>query len=328
MSHIESHATPLPVLQHHHKMAFRTTTNRLDPEANVSAEITQSTAILPLQYDSLIALVDLARRAPHDPLAMCIPLYTHAAFSEVQFLNLMESRIQIHTDAITEGFSADALGTFQYFATILNRHTQQLKDATRGLYKLLERTSQGLSISNAKTSMAQGALPPGLRMGTKRQSLAEPEMIRNSIYGSSGGAFTPKGILEDYEQLCLRCIDLSNKCTYGITLTMNKATVEESRKGIEQSDRLKKLTLLATIFIPLSFTSGLFGMNIDALGQSTVSFWWFFVLGIPIMTVTYILYIWDLQFLRRCYVGLRNAIYVVGRRREGCSQNKDPNHIV
>jgi len=249
-SHIKSKATALPVLQHHH-MAFRTTTNRLDPEENASAEVQQSAAVLPLQYDSLIALVDLARRAPHDPISMCIPLFAHSAFSEVQFLNLMESRIHIQMTTIAEDVPDDALGTLQYFSNILNRHAQQLKESTRALCRLVERS--------------------------KRQA-PETETARNVGVSSSNGAFTPKGLLEDYEQLHVRCLELSKMCSRGMTLAMNKATIEESRRAIEQSGRLKKLTLLATFFIPLSFSTSLFGMNIDILGQSTVKFWWFFCL--------------------------------------------------
>lgn len=100
-------------------------------------------------------------------------------------------------------------------------------------------------------------------------------------------AFTTKGLLEDYEQLHDRCIDMSNMCIQGITLVMNKAMIEESGKAIAQSERLNKLTLLATLFIPLSFSSSLFGMNVDLLGQSMVQFWWFFVLCIPITAFAY-----------------------------------------
>jgi hypothetical protein len=109
---------------------------------NASSEVQQSTVILPLRYVSLIALVDMARRAPQDPLSMCIPLLAHAAFSEVQCLNLMESRIQIQVSAIAPGVPADALGTIQYLSNILSRHAQQLKDSTRALCKLAERSNQ------------------------------------------------------------------------------------------------------------------------------------------------------------------------------------------
>ncbi|TVY47449.1 hypothetical protein LOCC1_G002771 [Lachnellula occidentalis] len=326
-SHIESKATPLPILQNHHKMAFRTTTNRLDPDANSSAEVQQSTAIIPLQYDSLIALVDLARRAPQDPLSMCIPLFAHAAFSEVQFLNLMASRIQIQTDAIAEGIPANALESFQYFSNTLNRHAQQLKDSIRALCKLAERSSQGSNAARAESPMPRSAVLPGLVMGARRHN-SDTETARIVGSSSSDGSFTTKGILEDYEELYVRCLDLSRMCTRGITLAMNKAAIEESRKAIEQSERLKKLTLLATLFIPLSFSSSLFGMNLDILGQGTVRFWWFFVLCVPITLFAYVVYLWDFQVLRRCWVRFWKGCRGVRRDTSIERGEKDPSHVV
>ncbi|KAL4744599.1 hypothetical protein BDW72DRAFT_208891 [Aspergillus terricola var. indicus] len=326
-NHIESKATPLPVLQCHPKMAFRTTSNRLDPGANVSAEIQQSTAIVPLQYDSLLALVDLARRGSQDPLSMCIPLFAHAAFSEVQFLNLLESRIQIQIDNIAEGLPADALGTLQYFFNILNRHTQQLKDSARALSKLTVRFTHGLHGLRAENSMAKAAMPRDLGTNTNLQS-SETETIRDAGFNSSDGTFTAKGLLEDYEQLNVRCIDLSKMCTWGITLAMNKATIEESRRAIEQSERLKRLTLLATLFIPLTFSSSLLGMNIDLLGQNTVKFWWFFVLCIPITMFAYILYLWDFPVFRRCLMGFWKGYLAAMRDTTAEKSNKGRSHVV
>jgi Mg2+ and Co2+ transporter CorA len=301
-------------------MAFRTTTNRLDPDANISAQIQQSTAILPLQYDSLIALVDLARRAPQDPLSMCIPLFAHAAFSEVQFLNLIESRIQIQINAIVEGVSMDALGTLQYFSTILNRHAQQLKDNTLVLCKLAERSNQTLN-----RTRAESPAPPSLGM---RRQTSDTETIKNFVSNGSDGAFTTRGLLEDYEQLRIRCIDLSKLCTSGITLAMNQVTIEESRKAIKQSERVKKLTILATLFIPLNFSSSLFGMNVDLLQQNAVRFWWFFVLCAPITLFAYIFYLWDYPSLQRFWVKLWKGLrHVWGDKRVGRSE-KDPSQIV
>ena len=108
-----------------------------------------------------------------------------------------------------------------------------------------------------------------------------------------------------------------------MTLAMNKATIEESRRAIEQSERLKKLTLLATFFIPLSFSASLFGMNIDVLGQSTVSIWWFFVLCIPITVCAYVVYLWDFQALRRRWMGLWKECRGVGRGMMGVRDEKE-----
>jgi hypothetical protein len=301
-------------------MAFRTTTNRLGPDANVSAEIQQSTAVLPLQYDSLLALVDLARRAPQEPLSMCIPLFVHAAFSEVQFLNLMESRIQIQINTIVEGVPADALETLQYFSNILNRHAQQLLNNIRAISKLAERSSNQVSHeTKAESPMPRSTLLP--------RQILETESIQNLAVNNFDGVFTTKGILEDYEQLHVRCIELSTMCTQGITLAMNKVTIEESRKAIDQSERLKKLTLLATLFIPLSFCSSLLGMNIDLLGQNAVKFWWFFVLCIPITLFSYIFYLWDFEFIKRCWAKFCEGCRGIRRDMTAGRAEKDASHI-
>lgn len=327
-SHIESKATPLPVLQHHPKMAFRTTTNRFEPTANTETEVQQSTSILPLQYDSLLALVDLARRAPRDPLSMCIPLFAHAAFSEVQFLNLIESRINIQINAIAHGVPADALGTLQYFYNMLNRHAQQLKDSTRAIGVLSGRRNPSLDV-RADEQTPNGTVPMGAGRG-RRQQTSEADTARSvgSDHFNSDGPFTPKGLLEDYEQLLVRCIELSKMCTWGITLAMNKATIEESRKAIEQSERLKKLTLLATLFIPLTFSSSLLGMNIDLLGQNAVKYWWFFVLCVPTTLVVCMFYLWDTRVLRRWWVGFWKRCGAVKMGLMSGTREKDPGHLV
>ncbi|GKZ42702.1 hypothetical protein AbraIFM66951_002634 [Aspergillus brasiliensis] len=156
----------------------------------------------------------------------------------------------------------------------------------------------------------------------------DTEAVMNVRSSSDDGAFTTNGLLEDYEQLHARCIELSNMCTQGIGLAMNKATIDESRRAIEQSERLKRLTLLATLFIPLSFSSSLLGMNIDLLGQNSVEFWWFLVICIPITLFAYAFYIWDSQYLRRRLVRFWKEWCHARRGLTAAKSRKDPNYIV
>ena len=74
---------------------------------------------------------------------------------------------------------------------------------------------------------------------------------------------------------------------------MNRAVVAESRKAIDQAERLKRLTLLATFFIPLSFTTSLFGMNFEELGQGHLHVWLFAVVSAPVLVLSYCAYVWD-----------------------------------
>ena len=258
---------------------------------------------MPLQYDSLLALVGLTRKAHEDPLCVCIPLFAHAAFSEVQFLNLIESRIQSQIDLIVEGLPTDALGTLQYFSNILNRHSQQLKDSTRALSKLAERNRQRLNqiqVDSPLERLQKGADQQGLSRGGRSQC-SETEPVRNRVSSTPNNAFTSEDLLEDYHHLQVRCMDLSKLCAHGIDLAMNKATIDESRKAIEQSERVKKLTVLATFFIPLSFSSGLLSMNIDLL-ENKVQAWWFLVICVPMTLFAYMVYLWDFQSLMAYWV--------------------------
>jgi Mg2+ and Co2+ transporter CorA len=184
----------------------------------------------------------------------------------------------------------------------------------------VERTRQGSTGAGVESMTTKGALHSGHSLRFPLE--AERHLLR------SDDTFTPGGIIEDYDQLFVRCTGLSSMCTQGINLAMNKATIEESRRAIEQSQRVKRLTLLATLFIPLSFSSSLLGMNVDLLGQNAVKFWWFFVLCIPITLGATIIYLWDSQFLRRCWARFWKRCRCSRPHIKAGGYEKDPDHIV
>ncbi|KAL8675631.1 MAG: hypothetical protein Q9224_007455, partial [Gallowayella concinna] len=108
---------------------------------------------------------------------------------------------------------------------------------------------------------------------------------------------TGVSLLEDYEDLLARCSELSARCTTALDVTMNKALILESQKAIEQSERLKKLSLLATFFIPLSFTSSLFGMNFKVFGQGDLSIWLYAAVALPITIIPFLFYACDVRHM-------------------------------
>ena len=74
-------------------------------------------------------------------------------------------------------------------------------------------------------------------------------------------------------------------------LLMSSISVQDARMSIEQSHlsnqqalRATQLTILASIYVPLSFVTGVFGMNLKQLNGSGLSIWVFFV-GIVIATI-------------------------------------------
>ena len=56
-------------------------------------------------------------------------------------------------------------------------------------------------------------------------------------------------------------------------LLMSSISILDSQKSIEQNQRGQRLTQLAFIYIPLSFVTGVFGMNVKEINGSPLSIW-------------------------------------------------------
>jgi len=65
------------------------------------------------------------------------------------------------------------------------------------------------------------------------------------------------------------------------------AQLKASEKQILQAREVHNLTKLATLFIPLSFTASIYGMDIDKW-QSSSSRWWFIGTSFILMTLTFL----------------------------------------
>lgn len=82
-----------------------------------------------------------------------------------------------------------------------------------------------------------------------------------------------KSLLPDYQRSLRdaeqQVIVLAQKMSYRASM----ASLRESQMAIKQNERVKQLTQLAFIFIPLSFVTSLFGMNVTALGTGSAMVW-------------------------------------------------------
>jgi Mg2+ and Co2+ transporter CorA len=98
-------------------------------------------------------------------------------------------------------------------------------------------------------------------------------------------------LLEDYQALLHRANSLSQLYSEGIDDIRTSAMLMESKKAIVQAEGVARLTLLAFFFLPLSFTTSLFGMNFKELGDQ-LSIWTWVVVSVPIFGFSVILCFW------------------------------------
>ncbi|MFL5863743.1 MAG: magnesium and cobalt transport protein CorA [Solirubrobacteraceae bacterium] len=75
---------------------------------------------------------------------------------------------------------------------------------------------------------------------------------------------------------------LGQRDSLAVVLQANMAVIslQQNELGVRQNTAMKQLTIIATIFLPLSFITGFFGMNFGWMVRNITSLWVFLVFGI------------------------------------------------
>ncbi|KAJ2996496.1 hypothetical protein NUW58_g968 [Xylaria curta] len=177
-----------------------------------------------------------------------------AASSENQFLNLIERKLMEYTDDEHDG-DAHMLPNLTYLRNVLYRHRSQILRVTDWLKT--HRTPQWPTTND-----------------------------KNAVRSRDN-------IRQEYDHLLERAHALIAQCQEAIAVLMNTIAIQESRKGIEQSERTKKLAFMALIFAPLSFTTSFFSMNVVELENLRI--WQFAVTTVSLLAAALLFYKADLQ---------------------------------
>ncbi|KAL6714328.1 hypothetical protein ACLMJK_007751 [Lecanora helva] len=98
---------------------------------------------------------------------------------------------------------------------------------------------------------------------------------------------TAELLIADFKNLLARTEHLLAQCQSGISVCMSTAAIAESQQAILQAKQVRRLTALAFLYIPLSFTTSFFGMNLKIFGSGSLRMWTWIAVSGPLLLVTY-----------------------------------------
>ena len=118
-------------------------------------------------------------------------------------------------------------------------------------------------------------------------------------------------LIKDYNHISLSIDIYGRRLNDMVPIVTSLIQIIDSRRSLLETTNISRLTHLALVFVPLSFISGLFGMN-ENIAPGGKDFWLYFVVCIPMCMIVYaiarppmktplalLLMIWNSERLRR-----------------------------
>lgn len=211
-------------------------------------------------------------------------IFAFAAAAECSFLTMMQGLVDREVLLQSSGKQTEwTLSNLRYFKSAIDDHISNIEN----MQAFLERSDIQRWSPHKSTPKSP------LRSGSSSSPLhvPPPQISTGNVLNSS--EYGLPALRDDYSYLLQRAKKLSTLCVENSTILMNMAMLEESKKAITQADGLRRLTLLTFFFLPLSLTTGFFGMNFKEFGNGTLSIWSCFVFAVPLVSISITLCFWD-----------------------------------
>jgi hypothetical protein len=217
------------------------------------------------------------------PFCALAELFKFSIYSEMAFLNLLEKKISLDAGLPVLLQEKPTLSNLLYFMQILEAHIRRLEE------NIITIKEQHVRVESEEQEFQKASATIGTQ---SRKAL--------HLY---------EELWKDFAHALKKARELNNKCHSGMIVINNNVMLAESRRAIEQAEWVAKLTMIATIYVPVGFVSSFFGMNFRELGTGVLSVWVWFTVCIPLVLLTacfIVLKASTLQNVGRCvreYVG-------------------------
>ena len=186
-----------------------------------------------------------------DPLYALNELFRFVASSENQYLSLLQSRIDDEMRFVGVDNQLSLLN-LAFIKGLLEKHLAKLAENAQ---TLAQRDFTDWPKSNDATRAAE----------------AEK---------------AAKALLTDFDYLQSKTQRLLNSCRIGAKILTSNSVMAESQISENKAEHVRKLTIIASFFVPLSFACSFFGMNFKEFGQGQLGMWVYGAVAGPLTILT------------------------------------------
>ena len=226
----------------------------------------QTVTMLPRHYGTSLSPQEMS----NDPMYLLTEYFQFLAASEAAFLEMVSSVLGesvIKTTQQTAAKQSDIRATIADLQRSLERHSTRVMSILNFL-----QYSDNLDLPRSTSETASAAF---------------------------------KLTCRDFEQLLQGMQTQTKKCSQELQIFMSEISVGEARRGVDQSRRAHKFTVLAALYVPISFSCSLFGMNFLQFSDFTTGFrtWW--AVTLPLFVTSLLFLTWNSSAISRKLVQIK-----------------------
>lgn len=101
----------------------------------------------------------------------------------------------------------------------------------------------------------------------------------------------------DFETLLEKAKQLQERCEKVMEILINRIQLSDILRGVARSKQNFRLTLLAALFVPITVTATIFGMNFITFVSNTNGTWIWLLTTVPVMLISFLLVVWEHDFI-------------------------------
>ncbi|KIW33961.1 uncharacterized protein PV07_00772 [Cladophialophora immunda] len=209
-------------------------------------------------------------------------VFAFVASAENQFLNMLNAKYLSNTRRYSTISQLEKeLTNLRYHNMIVRDHASQLQ---RTIDCIQNRWDPHWIRPKRPRPPNRQSPPAGPEQGPEHLLAAHESEVQRTEAAASM-------LLRDFHGLLRKAQELSQRYNERIDEIRTSNMLAESRKATEQARSVTRLSLLAFLFLPLSFTTSFFGMNFRELGPD-LSLWIWAVTSVPVFVFALLCCFW------------------------------------